>query len=324
MNLQTSSLDSEAPLANSSYASLAEDDNKLTADMEEKVKELEDLQDMMQDRLRKYWEFLSNTTLNHQPYPRVKNAELHSEGIINDVMTADIEWDHTDDEDKLVSKFWFRFSSDCTDMGKLDSTFPPVLVLQTDPLVGRYRTLLGPVHVPDTARCLMIYTADLNSQPFPDPVPLLLPQFRFPKPEVLYATHCQIGWNGCFDSASNGTSCESLIGKKCCGLPMCVGCKECSQIRNVEPLQVRPRLYALQPACTDRWERQGFAAQYGFSCAQAVAWGLMSCDDDVRVGFCRKTCALCDPRVYMKREDIVVIPDKSPALPSSSDSMMTA
>jgi hypothetical protein len=97
-------------------------------------------------------------------------------------MTANIEWEHAEDEDKLVSKYWFRFSSDCTDMGKLgmshfiaftshsvntdhelrstaevdqatnmtflvilipntESTFPPVLVLQTDPLVDRFEEL---------------------------------------------------------------------------------------------------------------------------------------------------------------------------------------
>lgn len=39
------------------------------------------------------------------------------------VLTASVEWDHTDDEEKLVSKFWFRFSSDCTDMGRLGSIF---------------------------------------------------------------------------------------------------------------------------------------------------------------------------------------------------------
>lgn len=289
---------------------------------EEKVEDLQKVEDNMKERLRVYWEYLSNATLNHQPWPRVKNADLHSDGIINNAMTATIEFDRPDDEEKLVSKYWFRFSSDCTDMGKLDATLPPVLILQVDPYIDRYRALLGPVRVPENSRCLMIYAADFNSQPFPEPVALLLPQFKYPKPEVNYASHCKTGMDGCFESGtSNGTSCESLMGKNCCSLRMCVGCKECSQVRNLEAQQIRPRLYAVEPKCTDRWDRQGFAKIYGFTCEQALAWGYMRCQDDVTAGFCRKTCFLCDPNKYILPPGPGAPPekDKSPALPDPND-----
>eukprot|EP00299_Pterocystis_sp_00344_P001844 c11758_g1_i1.p1 GENE.c11758_g1_i1~~c11758_g1_i1.p1 ORF type:complete len:364 (-),score=81.28 c11758_g1_i1:39-1130(-) len=285
------------------------------AAQEQQVQRMQLLNDEMKEKLQNYWEFLSNSTLNHQPYPRVKNAELHSDGVINNVITASIEWDHPEDEDKLVSKYWFRFSSDCTDMGRLEPTMPPVLVLQVDPLIQRYRVLLGPVRVPEGSRCLLIYSADKNSQPFPQPVALLLPQFRYPKPDVLIAGNCKMGWDGCFETNSTGTSCESLMGKGCCALPMCIGCRECSQIRNIEPIQIRPRLYSVEPTCTNRWERQGFAAIYHFNCDQAIAWGLMTCEGDRLAGFCRRTCSLCDPRTYVKGDYTGPKNEKSPALP---------
>jgi len=223
---------------------------------------------------------------------------MHSEGILNNYLTASILFDRAEDELKLVSKYWIRFSSDCTDMGKLNPTLPPVLVLQVDPLVEKYETTLLGVKVPEGSQCLLIYSADLSGQPYPDPVPILLPQFRYPKPIVNIASHCQTGFDGCFDRNSTGTSCESLLGKSCCSYPMCVGCEECSQIRNLQPIQPRPKLTAISPVCTDRWDRQGFAAKFGFSCQQALAWGIMTCEQDSKIRLCFKTCAYCDPHRY--------------------------
>jgi hypothetical protein len=276
---------------------------------QEQVQKLQKVQDMMKDRLRVYWEFLSNSTLNHQPYPKAKNAELHSDGILNHVLTASLEFDHAEDEDKLISKYWLRWSSDCTDMGKINPTLPPIHILQVDAYVQRYRTVLGPISVPEGAQCLLLYAADFEGQPYPEPVPLLLPQFRYPKPEFDIVSKCQVGWDGCFERNSTGTSCESLLGKNCCSYPMCVGCKECSQVRNLEPVQLRPRLHGLAPPCTDRWERQGFSQKFGFTCAQAISWGTMTCFQDKTIRLCFRTCAMCDPRRYPDRAPPVVLPD---------------
>jgi len=135
---------------------------------------------LSKDRLKDYWQYLNTASLANQPVPRAKNVEMHSDGIINGVMTASVAWDHPDDEAALVSKFWFRFSSDCTDLGRINPTFPPVLVLDVDAIVPRYKTALGPVTVPDNAQCLMVYVADKMGQPFPNPVAVPLPQFRYP------------------------------------------------------------------------------------------------------------------------------------------------
>merc|ERR1712048_385292 len=272
---------------------------------ERAIQRLNDLQKEMNEKIRSYWEYLSNATLSRQPYPHARNVEIYSDGIFRNqentewVITFSIHFDRADDERELVSKYWLRWSSDCTDMGRLEADMPPFFLMQADPLEDKYHHVVGPTRVPAGANCIMLYTADLMKQPYPYPIPLPLPQFRFPKPEMEFPGNCVKGDLGCFGDESptpeNSTvqTCHDLMGDDCCRLPQCVGCKQCSQIRNYMPDLPRARVHAPSEPCTDSWERRGFAARFGFSCATAIKWGLMDCVHDAKTQFCRRTCNFC-------------------------------
>merc|ERR1712151_100087 len=105
---------------------------------ERAIQRLNDLQKEMIEKIRSYWEYLSNSTLSRQPYPHARNVEIYSDGIFRNqedtdwVMTFSIWFDKAVDEKRTVLKYWLRWSSDCTDMGRLEADMPPFFIMLAD------------------------------------------------------------------------------------------------------------------------------------------------------------------------------------------------